>query len=240
LVEIALNQKRQLDFIRKSDQDNVRHVAERYIGKSNPFLVLVITPNMPGSLFEKIQKEPEQTCLYKRLFLDYHYGLDKIYTREEIEKAKKSPSFEREYCLKYFGKIGNLLSPLKIETAINTGEKLKDIPINPYCIHSLGIDPAFGSSAFGIVLTEHMKEEDKIRVLYAEQFENHPDPNGMIDRIFEIHRQYHNLRIFVDAAARGFITSVKIAFNENPNYEGVEDVSPHSNKIIPNNSCCIQ
>ena len=48
----------------------------------------------------------------------------------------------------------------------------------------------------------------------------------MIDRIFEIHKQYHNFWIFVDGAARGFITSLKIAFNENPNYERVEDVSP--------------
>ena len=79
----------ELDFIRKSDQDNVRHVVERYIGKSNPFLVMVSTPNMPGSLFEKIQKEPEETCIYKRLFLDYHYGIGKIYSTEEIEKAKK-------------------------------------------------------------------------------------------------------------------------------------------------------
>ena len=78
-----------------------------------------------------------------------------------------------------------------------------------------------------------MKEDDKIRVLYAEQFENHPDPQEMVDGIFEIHRQYHNLWIFVDAAARGFITSLKIAFDEIPNYEKVEDVSPHSNKIIP-------
>jgi hypothetical protein len=28
--------------------------------------------------------------------MDYTYGLDKIYTKEEIEKAKISPSFERE------------------------------------------------------------------------------------------------------------------------------------------------
>ena len=64
-------------------------------------------------------------------------------------------------------------------------------------------------------------------------FQNHPDPNDMINRIFEIHRQYHNLWIFVDAAARGFITSLKIAFNENPNYERVEDVLPGNNKVIP-------
>ena len=86
-----------------------------------------------------------------------------------------------------------------------------------------------------MVLTEHLKEQDKIRVLYAEQFENHPDPNDMVNRIFEIHRQYHNLWIFVDAAARGFITSLKIAFNENPNYERAEDVSLRTNKVIPVN-----
>ena len=141
--------------------------------------------------------------------------------------------FEREYNCKLFGRIGNLLSPLKIDAAVKTGERLKDIPINPYCIHSLGVDPAFGSSSFGLVLTEHLQEEDKIRVLLAEEYADHPDPNDMVERIFEIHRQYFNLHIFVDAAARGFITSLKIAFNENPNYERVEDVLPGNNKVIP-------
>jgi hypothetical protein len=46
-----------------------------------------------------IGKEPEDSCIYKRLKMDYTYGLDKIYTREEIAKAKKSPSFGREYDL---------------------------------------------------------------------------------------------------------------------------------------------
>jgi hypothetical protein len=48
-------------------------------------------------LFEWIEKESEDTCLYKRLFLDYTYGIGKIYTAEEIEKAKQSSSLEREY-----------------------------------------------------------------------------------------------------------------------------------------------
>jgi hypothetical protein len=56
---------------------------------------MVSTPDAPDGLFESIEKEPEETCIYKRLFLDYTYGLDKIYAREEIEKAKQSPSFER-------------------------------------------------------------------------------------------------------------------------------------------------
>ena len=51
----------------------------------------------PAGLFERIEKESEDTCLYKRIFLDYTYGIGKIYTTEEIEKAKQSPSFECSY-----------------------------------------------------------------------------------------------------------------------------------------------
>ena len=40
--------------------------------------------------------------------MDYTYGLDKIIPREEIAKAKKSPSFGREYDLQYLGLIGIL------------------------------------------------------------------------------------------------------------------------------------
>ena len=80
------------DFFPPGQQQDSRHVSERYIAKSNPWIVMVSTPNTPDGLFEKIEREPENTCLYKRLFLDYTYGLDKIYNREEIEKAKTSPS----------------------------------------------------------------------------------------------------------------------------------------------------
>ena len=79
------------DFFPIGQQQDARDVSERYIAKSNPWIVMVSTPNAPDGLFEKIEREPEDTCLYKRLFLDYTYGLDRIYTREEVEKAKRSP-----------------------------------------------------------------------------------------------------------------------------------------------------
>ncbi|MFY9965731.1 MAG: hypothetical protein WBL44_00075 [Nitrososphaeraceae archaeon] len=56
---------------------------------------MVSIPNAPNGLFECIEQEPEATCLYRRLFLDYTYGLDKIYMEAEIRVAKASPSFER-------------------------------------------------------------------------------------------------------------------------------------------------
>jgi hypothetical protein len=35
------------DFFRKSEQEDVRHVSERYIAKSDPFIVMVSTPYAP-------------------------------------------------------------------------------------------------------------------------------------------------------------------------------------------------
>ena len=83
---------------------------------------MVSTPNAPDGLFERIEKEDENTCLYKRLFLDYTYGLDRIYTQNEVDQAKASPSFEREYNLKYLGSIGNVFNTKDIEAAIERGK----------------------------------------------------------------------------------------------------------------------
>jgi hypothetical protein len=93
------------DFVPKFQQDDIRAVSERYIAKSDPFIVMVSTPNAPGGLFQRIEQESFETCLYKKLFLDYTYGLDKIYTKSEIEKAKQSPSFPREYELQYWSSL---------------------------------------------------------------------------------------------------------------------------------------
>jgi hypothetical protein len=76
------------DFFPPGQQQDTRDVSERYIAKSNPWIVMVSTPNTPEGLFERIEQEPEDKCLYKRLLLDYTYGLGKIYTQEEIDAAK--------------------------------------------------------------------------------------------------------------------------------------------------------
>jgi hypothetical protein len=139
------------DFFPPGQQQDARDVSERYIAKSNPYIVMVSTPNAPEQLFERIEKEPEATCLYKRLFLDYTYGIGKIYTAEEIAMAKQSPSFEREYNLKYLGRIGNVFHTKDIEAALELGAKYNPELYNPalssFASTSIGIDPGYGSSA---------------------------------------------------------------------------------------------
>ena len=71
------------DFFPPGQQQDARDVSERYIAKVKPLdSDGQSTPNAPDGLFEKIEREPENTCLYKRLFLDYTYGLTK-YTQEK-------------------------------------------------------------------------------------------------------------------------------------------------------------
>ena len=85
--------------------------------------------------------------------------------------------------------ISFLLS--QIERAVELGEKysIDKIPINPYCIHSIGIDTGFGSSNTAIVATEYLKEESKIRVVYSEEFE-HGDPQRIVNLIFDLYRKF--------------------------------------------------
>jgi hypothetical protein len=136
----------------------------------------------------------------------------------------------------YLGKVGNIFSPYQVDNCIELGEQYKDLPINHFCVHSLGLDVAFGSSSrTALVLTEHMEEYDKIRILYSEEIEGLPDPSDIVKKVFKIVTETQNCWVYVDGSARGLITMLKVAFNENINYEKAEDVSPHHNRILPTN-----
>jgi hypothetical protein len=208
------------DFFRKSEKEEVRHVAERYIAKSDPFIVMVSTPNRPDGLFAQIEKESFESCIYKKIFLDYTYGLGKIYTKEEIEKARRSPSFPREYELQYQGLIGNVFSSQSIENC-QKKEYNPSLTI-PNCKVSIGIDPSFGSSKFGIDVTRFVNE--RIEVIEAEEYER-PDFNDMTNRVWEIKQEHkvdvNNLTIYVDAANPEIWQSLKRMLNE-----------PHSKQYV--------
>jgi hypothetical protein len=173
---------------------------------------------------------------YFLLEFDYLWGLGqgKIYTQKEIDEVKDDRTFPGEFCLQYEGLIGNIFSPLKIDRAVALGEQYKNIPVNQYTLHGCGVDPGFGSSKSAIVLTEHLKEQSKIRVLYAAQFD-HPNPEDIADLCFDLHRKYQNTWFFVDGANRGFITQLKVDFGESVNWEKSQEVSPQSNRVLPVN-----
>src|SRR5690606_7015419 len=144
------------------DVNNPVRVVERYIPKSNPWIILVSTPNLPGGLYERMDEEEEKAReegkipRYKTFRHNYEWGEGKIYKHEDILRAKESPSCEREYNLKYGYGIGNIYNEVWIGNALLKGRRLKHIPVSPHTKKSMGLDPAHGSSKFGITIMEYL------------------------------------------------------------------------------------
>ncbi len=210
------------DFFPSGQLQDVRHVAERYIAKSNPWIVMVSTPNKPGGLFEQIENEPEESCLYKRIYLPYTKGVGKIYTQAEIDKAKRSPSFEREYNLQYGYGLGNIFLPPEIDKACNV--KYDPHRINHACPTSMGIDPGFGSSKFGFCIL--MLEDDIIKVVYCKEFER-PKYEDMLNLAIQLRGTYKPQKIYVDGAKVDFIKSLKVQVREPSDYDKVIAQATH-------------
>jgi hypothetical protein len=80
------------------------------------------------------------------------------------------------------------------------------------------IDSAWGSSAFGIVITQLV--DDKVQVLYAEEFER-PYYNEVLQKVWEPICRYDPTKIFIDGANHSFIRCLKLQIREDPEYDKV-------------------
>ena len=84
----------------------------------------------------------------------------------------------------------------------------------------MGIDPGWGSSPFGIVITQWT--DNQIHVLYAEEFER-PDYNEMLSKIWSLMSEFElskkNGKIYVDGANPSFIKSLKLQVGEDTDYD---------------------
>lgn len=186
------------DFFPARQQKEALAIAERYLAKSNPHIVLVSTPNMPNGLFEKIEKD--NNSIYEKIFLPYTVGLGKIFSEKEIEQAKLSESFEREYNLRYGMNDGNMFNNQMVDKCTQeydlkflTGKRI------------LAIDPAYSSSKFAIIGIE--KVDGIAYVKMAETFE-FASPTAMTERIVLLSKDYPT--VFVDSAGAGLITDLKL------------------------------
>ena len=192
------------NFFPQKDDMIVRDVAERYIGKSNPYIIWVSTTAYPKGFFYEIEKEGNSK--YRRLWLAYTIGLDKIYDNELIEEAKKSPSFESEYNLKWGSGIGDIFNELN-EDEYEIKTTTNDIIMT--------VDPAFGSSKFAIVISE--KRNDCVYILKAQEFAR-PTPSDMIDLIKKYLKLYNIQNVLIDSAHPGLIKELS-------EYVGVQSIN---------------
>jgi hypothetical protein len=217
------------DYFSISQQEEALTIAERYIGKS-PGLAIVTTstPNVPEGLYWNIEKLPADQCRYHKMVMTYEVGLNKIYTPEEIAKARESPSFPREYEGQYIGQQGNVFSYESVQAATAAGlemereysinEVRQDIP------KVMGVDGGWGSSKFGICIVQmtpanKVKDlEPKLHVLYAEEFER-PDYDWIVNHILTLKANFVIDKILVDGANPEVVRPIKAGLKERTDYE---------------------
>lgn len=214
------------DFFRKAEQHDVRDTSERYIAKSHPQILMVSTPNRPGGLMEKIQEETDS--IYNKIFLPYTVGIGTMYTQEQIEQNMKSPSFEREYNLKYLGEVGNVFNVMDIDYAVYTMGKYYDptnlsITTDPMITRAIGVDPGFGSSRFGIVIQQWLN--GIAEVIHVDDIER-GSMTECLDAVLTLAHKHRVMKIYVDGSAAGFINDLKKSYGENRNYAEIIKNNP--------------
>src|SRR5918912_201700 len=106
-------------------------------------------------------------------------------------------SFEREYNLKYLGRIGNVFHTKDIEAAIEKGRKYDPDAIGSsyFTSKSMGIDPAYSSSAFGIVVTQWV--DGIVQISHAEEY-HRPDYNEMLSTVYGLMSKYQIDKVYID------------------------------------------
>jgi hypothetical protein len=82
----------------------------------------------------------------------------------------------------------------------------------------MGIDPGYGSSAFGIVVTQWV--DNYIQILYAEEH-HRPDYNEMLSLVYKLMSKYQVDKVYIDGANPAFIKSLKIQIGEDAEYDKV-------------------
>jgi len=193
-------------FFKLRDDSIVRTVGERYIGKSDSWVVWVSTAGeIPEGFFYNIMQEPEtgsDRTIYERFHFYVEAGLKKdkltqtsIFSPKFINEASKARSYEREY-LGIWGKnVGDIFSPEGIEGCC--GEEYEWREGDDSNDRVIGIDPGFGSSEFGICITQ--KRKGKISVIFAESYER-SSYIDIINKIKILSDKFKTKRIFCDGS----------------------------------------
>lgn len=234
------------DFFDPNNIENVRDAIERYYAKSNPWIIVNSTANEPDGFMERIEKQDEETCFYKRLFILAPKLKGYIYTKEELDLMSQSDSYPREYLGEYHGLRGNVFKKEYLDFAIGETDTINILDKNTGAIKrtivrnkgeltvkevisdyrylgqsyktSIGEDPAFSSSQFGIVVNKLIGN-----VVYAVKelgldAPTHEEGIEVTKDLMFTEYPYMHPKIYVDASQVAYIRALKKELNEDENY----------------------
>jgi hypothetical protein len=220
---------------------DVRSIIDRYVLKSDSMVALVSTPSHEGDLMDMIRRESDDACQYKCLFMDYTVALDKLYSLDEINNARRtSPSFEREFNLSFSHSQGNVFSSSSINRAIELSRLPGADKLQIGGRRAMGVDVGFSTSKTCIVILQAY--QNRLQVIHSSEHE-HPSYESLVHYIVKLFHEYRVSNIYIDSFGTPLIASVKSMLHEpSQNFQddmnNVEKQYPYSpvqryRKVIP-------
>lgn len=189
-------------------------------------MVIESPPRGPqGKLYEIYTKSREQTDLespegqfkIKQIPVDYAVA-EGVITEEQVDeyRALFGREFPQYFEAEFIAVGGNVLTLEDIERAEKIGKTVdytKNVRKAP---KSMGIDPGFGSSKFGIVITQMWN--GRVEVIYSQEF-GESAPTRMLQQAWELAFRYGVNKIYIDSSNPGYIRDIKRMFAEREDYE---------------------
>jgi len=227
------------DYFEPREQEELGFVLKSYEEKSGAQVIMASTPNRPDGLYAEIENDKKFKGFFTKIQLGYQRGLGKIYDTEFIKREMSEPEFEREYNLKYLGKIGNLFSPETIDMARSKGQELMirnpKLQPNHAKQHFAGMDQlGGGDSPAVIIIGEFDPERQQVDILKIRSYGREWRHVDIADDVFDLYLWAgHNFKIYVDGARPDFINEIKTRFNEDTTWVKPHDVDVNNAVIIP-------
>ena len=171
------------------------------------------------------QLEHEDPSMYYKMVLPYQYGLEgpkPIYDLNQLNQAKLSPEWAREYECKYESSYGGVISPMAVDRCLQLGEEMaKTTPIDDWSIQTqyvMSIDMGYGSSNTAIILSRFVN--GKVQIIYSKEF-THVDFRDLIDTIWNLRNKYPPKpdglqNIIIDASGAELYTVLCHECGQNP------------------------
>ncbi|HSA75479.1 MAG TPA: hypothetical protein VLE21_04755 [Candidatus Nitrosocosmicus sp.] len=174
-------------FFRMIEQSRVREAVEHYIAASDLYIVFISTAGeSPEGVMYEIQEE--ENSIYHKIFLPYELGLKPdprsgtmIYDPELIKQAQNSRSFARNYMLSWISGEGNIFTHEEVDYIYEDFE-------TPDGQIIISIDPAYGSSNFGVVVG--VLSNGILHVIFAKEY-NRSTPTFMCQEVEKLYHIYN-------------------------------------------------
>ena len=214
--------------VNKKDYSGVVGAAMTRLANTDGTMVIETPPFGPrGKIYEiymasKLAKSDDPMGQFKLFTIPAREAVAaNLITQEflEGEKVRLGSQYAAYYEAEFSAATGSVFNLVDIEAA--AAVKYDPEPENlPYGVGTtMGVDPGFGSSNFGICISAFI--DGQAHILYADDFER-PGDGEMIPILWDLIQHYRVNKVYVDSSRPSIIKSLKLEWGERGDYENVK------------------